>query len=115
MDSEVIVPEGEGLEVDYDRHDIECDENYPSANEWWEKFCLNGEEELEKSGIKAELLLELNNDIYLAMAVNHFVGENYKTWLDKKGIGDLGGFTPRECLTSDYKMKRLRMLFLQAH
>lgn len=49
------------------------------------------------------------------MAVNHFVGENYKAWLDEKGISMLGGLTPRDCLALEYGRKRLKMLFLTAH
>ena len=113
--SNEIVPEGEGLEVEYDRYDRTPTPDYPNAEAWWQKFCLSGFDELEKSGLKAKLLKELNNDAYLAMAVNHFVGKNHKTWLDKEGIEDLGGLTPRQCLSSDYGMKRLRMLFLTSH
>jgi hypothetical protein len=110
-----IVPEGQGLEVDYDEYDRSPTPDYPRAEDWWQKFCLNGSDELDKSELKIELLNELNGDAYLAMAVNHFVGKNYKTWMDKEGIEELGGLTPRQCLNSVFGMKRLRMLFLTAH
>lgn len=108
------VPEGYGMEVDYDKYNHMPNKHYPSAEAWWKKFCLNGETELKQSEIKEELLAELSNDRYLAMAVNHFVGKSFKSWLNKEGIDDLGGLTPKQCLKSEYGKKRLRMLFLTA-
>lgn len=64
---------------------------------------------------KSERLTALNQDALLAMAVQHFVGENYSKWLDNKEMQDLGGLSPRECLESEFGMKRLRMLLLMMH
>jgi len=110
-----VVPEGEGFEIDYDKYGKDGDSYYKDADEWWGNFSKLGADELEQSELKDSLLKELNGDKCLAMVVNHFIGENYKTWLDKKGIDTLGGFTPRQCLSSDYGMKRLRMLLFMAH
>lgn len=111
----VIVPEGLGSEIDYDNYDRNPDRFFASADDWWINYCLLGGEELKQSNIKTELLNDLNNDEYLAMVVNHFVGENYKNWLDRGDIDSLGGLTPRQCLNSAYGIKRLRMLFLASH
>jgi hypothetical protein len=111
----LIIPKGKGFEIDYDYYNTKKTRRYENADEWWKYFCLNGSDELEQSGLKADLIKELDGDTYLAMAVNHFIGKNYKAWLDNKGIEDLGGLTPRQCLGSDYRMKRLRMLFLTSH
>lgn len=110
-----IVPEGLGFEQDYDKYNTNPDRQYENADIWWKNYCLLGKEELEKCPFKNELLSILKNDIYLAMVVNHFVGKNYKTWIDKDDINNLGGLTPRQCLNSDYGTKRLRMLFLMMH
>lgn len=110
-----VIPEGKGFELDYDKYGTQPNAFYDNAGEWWTNFCKLGEKELEESGIQKELVSELNGDRLMAMAVNHFVGENYKAWLDKKGISMLGGLTPRECLALEYGRKRLKMLFLTAH
>lgn len=110
-----VVPEGKGFELEYDNYNAGQDRHFASADEWWKSYCLLGEKEFDASVLKEDLLRELNNDKYLAMVVNHFVGENYRAWLDKEGIDSLGGFTPRECLYSSYGIKRLRMLFLTMH
>ncbi len=104
-------PQGEGFEIDYDYYNTKKNRRFKNADEWWQAFCTNGADALERSDIKKELLRELDDDVCLAMAVNHFIGKNYVSWLDKKGMETLGGFTPRECLKSNYGMKRLRMLF----
>lgn len=112
---EKMVPEGEGFEVDYDEYNLDPDRKFSTADEWWRSYCCLDKEKLERSNIREELLAEVNNDVYLAMAINHFVGKNYKSWLDKDGIDVLGGLTPRQCMGTSYGMKRLRMLFLMAH
>lgn len=112
---ERVAPGGEGFEIDYDKYNLNPDRKFSTSDEWWRSFCSLGRDELEKSDIKEELLAEVNGDVYLAMAINHFVGKNYKSWLDKGGIDVLGGLTPRQCMGSSYGMKRLRMLFLMAH
>lgn len=113
--SKNIIPEGEGFETDYDKYNMDPDRKFPTSDDWWKSFCLLGKDELEQSHIKEDLLSEVNGDEYLAMAINHFVGKNYKAWLDKEGIDVLGGLTPRQCMASSYGMKRLRMLFLMSH
>ncbi len=115
MSGSLLIPEGKGLELDYDRHDRTPTQNYPNAETWWQNFCSNGADELENSPFKIELLKELDGDTYLAMAINHFIGKNYQEWLDRKDIPDLGGLSPRECLSTIWETKRLRMLLMRMH
>lgn len=115
MSENLKIPKGKGLELEYDRHDRTPTPNYPNAEAWWQKFCSNGVDELEQSEFKDELLKELNGDAYLAMAINHFIGKNFLVWLDRKDIPDLGGLSPRECLSTEWGTKRLRMLLMRMH
>ena len=109
------VPEGKGFEVDYDKYGSRPTDYYKDSDEWWGAFAKLGEEEFAKSKIRTQLLNELNNDRTLAIVINHFFGLRAFEWLDKKRISKLGGLTPRQCLASDYGLKRLKMLLLTMH
>lgn len=106
------VPAGSGFEVDYDAYNLKQNRKFKSADEWWLKFS---EHFVEDFTTKDDLLLLTDGDIPLARVINHFVGENYKSWMFRKDIEGLGGLSPKECLGADWSMKRLRMLFLQSH
>lgn len=107
-----VVPPGSGFEVDYDAYNFKQGRKFKSADEWWLKFSEHFSYDFEN---KDELLLVTNGDIPLARVINHFVGENYESWMLRKDIDGLGGLSPKECLEAEWSMKRLRMLFLQSH
>lgn len=109
------VPEGKGFEVDYDKYGSRPTDYYKNSDEWWRAFAKLGEEEFANCNIREQLLDDLNHDTELAIVINHFVGENYKSWMFRKDIEGLGGLSPIECLAAEWSLKRLRMLFLQSH
>lgn len=114
-ESNSVVPEGEGFEVDYDGYNFRKHRKYETSNQWWAHFCLIGKDELENCQFKTKLVASLNGDELLAMAVNHFVGANYEKWLKNKSIKALGGLSPEQCLQTEYGKKRLKMLLLTMH
>ena len=110
-----IVPEGEGFEVDYDNYERNPNRKFATSEDWWSAFASSGKSEWEDCTFKKELLDEVNNDLNLAMVINHFIGKQFSEWMKRKDIPDLGGLSPEDCLQMSYGMKRLRMLFLQAN
>ncbi|MEZ5509899.1 MAG: hypothetical protein R3F47_08345 [Gammaproteobacteria bacterium] len=115
MPDSIILPEGQGFENDYDNYGRNPKRKYSTADVWWHEFAKNGKAEWKECPFKDDLLSIVNQDLDLAMVIYHFIGEHYESWLNRKDIVDLGGLSPKECLGSKYGMKRLRMLFLQAH
>lgn len=108
----MIVPEGKGFEIDYDNYERNPNRKFETSEDWWNAFASSGKDEWETCTFKEELLDEVNNDLSLAMVINHFVGAKFQEWMRRKDLSDLGGLSPAECIDSDYGMKRLRMLFL---
>lgn len=115
LSESLIVPEGQGFELDYDNYERNPSRKFSTSEEWWNEFANSGKDEWKKCSFKDGLLEAVNNDLNLAMVINHFVGKNFAEWMERKDLSDLGGLSPKECLCSGYGMKRLRMLFLQAH
>lgn len=109
------IPEGEGVEVDYDKYGNRPTDYYKNSDEWWHAFAKLGEEEFANSKIMNQLLEELNHNTEVAIIINHFLGQRAFKWLDREGITELGGLTPRQCLDTDYGLKRLKMLLLMMH
>lgn len=109
-----VVPEGKGFEFDYDNYERNPNRKFSTSEEWWNAFASSGKSEWESCTFKEELLDAVNNDLNLAMVIYHFVGEKYHSWMDRKDIPDLGGLSPKECIESEYGIKRLRMAFMQA-
>lgn len=112
---QVYLPEGEGFEIDYDKYNANGEEKFATADDWWESYCLSGQEELEQCSFRDDLIAAMNGDELMAMVVNHFIGDNYLLWLDNVNIEELGGISPRECLKFEFGIKRLKMLFLMMH
>lgn len=110
----MVFPEGKGFELDYDNYERNPNRKFSTSEELWNAFASTGADEWERCTFKEELLAEVNNDLDLAMVINHFVCEEYLSWLDRKDISDLGGLSPKECIQSEYGIKRLRMLFMQS-
>lgn len=109
----MVVPEGKGFELDYDNYECNPNRKFSTSDEWWNAFASNGKGEWESCTFKEDLLDKVNNDLNLAIVINHFVGDKYSDWMKRKDISDLGGLSPAECIDSKFGMKRLRMLFLQ--
>lgn len=110
----MIVPEGKGFEIDYDNYERNPNRKFPTSEDWWNAFASSGKDEWENCAFREELLSAVNQDLNLAMVINHFVGEKYPSWMDRKDIPDLGGLSPKECIQTKYGIKRLRMIFMQA-
>lgn len=109
----IVVLEGKGFEVDYDNYESNPNRKFSTSEEWWNAFASSGKGEWESCTFKEDLLDKVNNDLNLAIVINHFVGDKYSAWMKRKDISDLGGLSPAECIDSKFGMKRLRMLFLQ--
>jgi hypothetical protein len=108
-----LISEGKGFEQDYDNYQNKPNRQYATADVWWETFANNGIGQWQDCLYKNELMKAVNHNLKLAMVIHYFIGANYKDWLHKTDIEELGGLSPQECLTSDYGMKRLRMFFMQ--
>jgi hypothetical protein len=109
------MPEGTGFETDYEKYGSRPTDYYENSDEWWSEFAKLGEKEFSNSEIKDQLLSELRYDSELAYVINYFIGERAFQWLDREGISTLGGLTPRQCLDSEFGLKRLKMLLLMMH
>lgn len=107
------MPEGFGFELDYEKYSSRANRKFETADEWWNCYSDLARDEWEKFHLKEDLLSKVNGDCRIAWLIVHFVGTNYDSWLIRKDIDGLGGYSPKECLETTWGLKRLRMLFLQ--
>ena len=106
-------PAGYGFELDYDKYSFHAHRKFNSADEWWIEYSALARDDWEAFPFKDDLLEKVNGDRPLAWIIARFVGVNYDCWLVRENIDGLGGYSPKECLTTAWGLKRLRMLFLQ--
>ena len=115
MSGNLLIPEGEGLEIDYDWYEKNPRKVHETSLERWEAFANCGIDEWKSCEFQDELLKVINYDTDLAMVIYHFIGKNFDEWLRRKDIPDLGGLSPLECLNTEWGTKRLRMLLMRMH
>ena len=82
-------------------------EHFYSGDETWEHFAACGVEAWSSCERQEEVLDAVGGALELAMVIWHHFDDRYAKWLETN-ISALGGLSPRECLCTDWGIKRLR-------
>ena len=82
-------------------------EHYYGGNEAWNHFAALGIDEWKNCPFQDELLDAVDGALDLAMVIYHEFDKHYDEWIENP-VPALGDMSPKECLKTDWGVKRLR-------
>jgi hypothetical protein len=87
-------------------------EDYYSGDRAWDEYVAAVAVKWPKCDFKEELLASLNDDLGLAITVYAHLREDALAWIDTR-IPALDGETPRACLQSEWRRRRLKEMIMR--